>query len=272
MRTNRWNVLTGALRGGCRWLVVVMVLAAFVSTGHAQVIFTDTFEEGTGDWYKAYSSGSQILTNVGGRLSFTFADTGGNEVIGRSFPLQTIAVGDTITLSFDFRPTSNTGIFRVGLYEITGGDITAGNWASRSSEETYAGYTTFIRSNGSNIARREVSNFTTGAGNQYPTYGTVGSTAITTSGGSTNFAFQDNTDYQFTFSVTRVSETQTDTKLLVMEGETERYNVAGSQTSGDHLDAFNAAVLRISSGAALFNNIVLTGPAPIAPGTMLIIR
>lgn len=246
------------MRASKRLLIAAAVLLTAPLSSHAAtVVFTDTFDSGTGAWYKAYSNASTTLANDAGRLSFTSGQGGGFEVIGRSFSPQTIPIGETMTLSFDYRQTSATGIIRVGLYDLSAGAFSADNWANTNSG-TYAGYTTFIRDNGTNIARREASNFTTATGNGYPSYGVTGITDITSSGGLTNFTFQNNTDYQFIFSITRTSATQTDTLLTVMEGAIERYSVAGSQTSGTHSDVFNTVVLRTVSGTALFDNIQLT--------------
>ena len=234
---------------------------------HADAVFTDTSDTGTGAWYKAHSNPNTSLVNDSGRLSFApGAEAGGYEVIGRPFSTQTIAVGETISLSCDFRQTSATGILRFGLYDLSVGGFAADNWSNRSSG-TYAGYTTFIRDNGTNIARRESANFTTDFGNGYPTYGVTGSTDITSSGGATNFTFQNNTDYQFTFSITRVSETRTDTLLTVREGEIIRYSVGGSQTSGTQLGVFDTAVVRVDSGTALFDNlrVRVIRPLPESP-------
>ncbi len=235
---------------------LVLATALIIGTSHASVIFTDTFDSGTGNWHMAYSNDDSTLANDGdGRLSWTTAsDGGGTEVIGRSFTSQTIPVGYTITLSFDYRQTSATGIFRLGLYNLSEGAFSADDWANTSTG-TYAGYTTFIRDNGSNVARREAASFTTSVNNGYPTLGTVGISNITTAGGTTNYTFENNKDYQFSFSITRTSATQTDTLFTVMDGATVRYSVAGSQTSGTHLDVFDTAVLRVQSGTALFDNV-----------------
>ncbi len=238
----------------------------------ASVVFSDTFDSGNGAWHKAYvgtGGNATTLTNDSGRLSFTVGSAaGGYEAIGRAFAAQMIGVGESIMLSFDYRQTSATGILRFGLYNMTGETIGADGWANTNSGQ-YAGYTTFIRSNGSNIARREVASFTTDWANNFPTHGVSGTVNdITTTGGGTNSAFQNHTDYHLTFRIDRVSETQTDTLLTVMEGGTERYSVAGSQTSGTHLEAFNTAVLRVQSGTALFDNVrvrVIRAPRPAGP-------
>ena len=256
--------------------VALACLSFLVPVLHASVVFDDTFDSATGAWHKAYvGTGGDvtILSSDSGRLSFTAGSVaGGYEVIGRSFEVQMIGVGESITLSFDYRQTSATGILRFGLYNITGVAIGADGWANTNSGN-YAGYTTFIRSNGTNIARREAANFTSDWANNFPTHGVSGTvTDITTSGGGTNFAFQNHTDYQFTFTITRVSETQTDTLLKVIEDEVERYSVGGLQTTGTHLGGFNAAVLRVDSGTALFDNVrvrVNRGPLPEAPQVII---
>ena len=170
-------------------------------------IFTDTFDSGTGNWYKAYNgtgSDATTLANDTGRLSFTAGSVpGGFEVIGRSFTSQTIGVGETISLSFDFQQTAATGILRVGFYDLSIAAPSADDWAN-SSTGTFDGYTTFIRDSGSNVARIESDSFTATDADGYPTRGVEGGTDITSSGGGDNFTFlSDGSDYQFTFSVTR---------------------------------------------------------------------
>ena len=125
MRSNRWKMLTGAMRGCDRWLVVALVLGAVVATGHAQVIFTDTFDSGTGNWYQSGTAGT--LTTSDNQLSWL---RGGQtrETIGRSFSAQSIGVGESIRLTFDFKQNASVGILRAGLYNV-GTPIAAGNWA-----------------------------------------------------------------------------------------------------------------------------------------------
>ena len=245
-----------------KFLIAAAALMAVPLSSQAAstIIFNDTFESGTGDWYRAWTGGSTSLTTDSDRLSFTFGDTGAQEVIGRSFDAQTIPVGGSLTVTFDFRQTSATGIFRVGFYDLSTA-ITQNGWA-QTNDGSFAGYTTFIRSSTSNVARQENGPFNTTVSQAYPTVGaTAGGVTvnpITTSGGSTFHTFQDNTDYQFSFTIDRVSATQMDTRLIVMEGAIERFNVVGSQTSGTQFTDFNTLVLRTSSGTALYDNIEVT--------------
>ena len=43
-----------------------------------------------------------------------------------------------------------------------------------------------------------------------------------------------------------------------MDGTTEVYSVAGSQTTGTTLNTFDTAVLRADSGTALYDNVELS--------------
>ncbi|MCU0780958.1 MAG: hypothetical protein MUF04_07640, partial [Akkermansiaceae bacterium] len=127
--------------------VAAVSLACFAPALHGSAVFSDTFDSGTGAWHKAYNNANTTLTHDSGRLSFApGAEAGGYEVIGRSFPTQTTGVGETVTLTFDFRQTSATGILRFGLYDRSAGAFGADDWANTSGG-TYAGYTTFIRDN-----------------------------------------------------------------------------------------------------------------------------
>ena len=258
MRTNRWNFLTDAMRGGGRWLVVAMVLGAFVATGHAQVIFTDTFDEGTGDWYTAGSSGT--LTTNDGELSWTPGAGGMPAVIGRSFPTQTLEnVGDKIRLTFDYRQTGGSvGIFRTGLHGVET-PISADNWAGGNNIGVWAGYFTFVRddSTSGNRARRD---------NGSSTSNTAGPTHGGTDIGSNATRYNINTDgtvtYQVMFEVER-TETGIDT-LFTMSDGTSSFSLAGSTTTA-YTD-FNTAVIRTDTAGrtGFFDNIKVEVIGPVS--------
>ena len=78
-------------------------LAWFSPALHASVIFGDTFDAGTGAWYTGGTVGE--LTNSSQQLSWNITNTttvnGMRQVIGRSFPKQSIAVGESIEFTFD---------------------------------------------------------------------------------------------------------------------------------------------------------------------------
>ncbi len=266
-------------------ITILAAALAIASHASATTIFTDTFDSGTGAWYKAYNNGTDTaLTNSSGSLSWSVGANGGDAygVIGRSFSGQTLAVGDSILFSFDFTPTSDTGIVRVGLHDLSGGAAaSADDWANTATG-AYAGYATFFRSTGSNATRVEDGPMTTTANTAYPLYmgsnGGASNSTITTSGGSTDYPFVNNSTYQVSFEITRTSASQVDTLLTVLDGATTAYSVVGSQTSGTTYDAFNTAAVRISDGTALFDNVqVEVIPEPSAAllgglGMLLMLR
>ena len=246
MRSNRWKMLTGAMRGGGRWLVVAMVLGAGVATGHAQVIFTDTFDSGTGNWYQSGTAGT--LTTSDNQLSW-LRGSQTRETIGRSFSAQSIGVGESIRLTFDFKQNASVGILRAGLYSV-GTPIAAGNWADNNIG-AWSGYYTFIRnsSTSANDARRqEAATTTVDAG---PCDGGV---TITDPANSTNFALQNDTTYQVVFQVFRDTETEMRTLLTLSSGSTTHFSVQGKTTTV--YTNFNTAVIRIENATTvLFDNI-----------------
>ena len=73
-----------------------------LGAARAQIIFTDAFDSGTGDWYigsTVNQSGDSTLANSSGQLQFTVGTAQNkDELVGRSFTEQTLAVGQTIRM------------------------------------------------------------------------------------------------------------------------------------------------------------------------------
>lgn len=87
---------------------------------NAATIFTDTFASGTGSWYSGGNSGASvnattgILANSSGPLSWTPSTTGDiTRAIGRPFTSQTVAVGQTIRITFDSAAAFPAGSFKL---------------------------------------------------------------------------------------------------------------------------------------------------------------
>lgn len=223
----------------------------------------DTFDAGTGNWYKAANSGS--LTNVTGRLRW--AENGSNmaEVIGRSFDAQTLTVGQTMRLTFDFTWSAGTGnILRAGLYNVTN-PIAADNWAGSNAIGAWEGYYTFVRdaSASGNVARRDAA-----ASASEAVGPTNGGTTITVGTNTTNFDINGTAavTYQGTFEVTYVSPTQVDTLFTLKEGEITRFSVPG--TTSTIYNTFNTVVIKTGANGpiAFFDNVKVEIPAAIASG------
>jgi fibronectin-binding autotransporter adhesin len=225
----------------------------------------DTFAAGTGKWFKGVTGTSGTLTNDAGRLRWSEGN-GSNmaEVIGRSFDPQTLTVGQTMRLTFDFTWTSSGGdILRAGLFNVTN-PIASDNWSNAGGIGAWNGYYTFVRdaSGSGNVARRE-SNSAASA-TVGPTNGASGTfTVITSPANTTNFNINDNATviYQGTFEVTYVSPTQVDTLFTLKEGETTRFSVTG--TTSTIYNTFNTVVFKTgaSGPTAYFDNVKVEIPS-----------
>lgn len=234
-------------------LILAITFSAGVS--NAAVIFTDTFDSGTGNWYKARTSGT--LSNSSGKLSWAEGGSNMDEVIGRSFAAQSLAVGDTIRLTFDFTWTSSGGdILRAGLFDVTNA-IAADNWAGSNAIGAWDGYYTFVRdaSGSGNVARSDA------AGSASGTVGpTNGGTTITVGTNTTNFNINDNSTvtYQGMFEVNYVSASQMTTLFTLTEGATTRFSVSGSTST--IYDTFDTVVFKAGANGPIstFDNVSVT--------------
>jgi hypothetical protein len=232
----------------------LFILAFALSAGasNAAVIFTDTFDSGTGNWYKARTSGT--LSNSSGKLSWAEGGSNMDEVIGRSFTQQSLAVGETIRLTFDFTWTSSGGdILRAGLYDVTNA-IAADNWAGSNAIGAWDGYYTFVRDANSsgNVARSDA------AGSASGTVGpTNAGTTITVGSNTTNFDINDNSTvtYQGMFEINYVSAGQMTTLFTLTEGATTRFSVSGSTST--IYDTFDTVVFKTGANGptSSFDNV-----------------
>jgi len=222
-------------------------LASVVSLS-AQTVFNDTTD--FSNWYKGPST-SGTLDKSGGDLNWTPGSTGGGEVIGRSFAATTLAVGETLRLSFDWTQTvGSVFIFRAGLFDIQNA-ITADDWAD-GNIGTYNGYYTFVRdaSSTGNTARRE-----NGTNSNLSTTPLQAGTNIGTN--STNFNFLLGTTYSVIFDVTRADASSTiSTSMSILDGSTEVFSLDGTATS-NLTNTFDSVFIRNSgqNTTATFDNI-----------------
>jgi hypothetical protein len=236
----------------------------------AGVIFTDTFESGTGGWFKAAPVSGDSLSASTDALVWKESGNLMSESIGRSFPEVTLAVGQKLKLSFDYRQTGTqptTHIIRAGLYQLAN-PIAADNWAGANAVGAWKGYGTFVRDNSSssetNVARVESGASTSASAG--PNNGTSG--AYTDIGPKPviqyNLADDGSVTYRFVFEATLVSPTRMDTLLTVSSGTgpaaTTHFSIPASQTTGTIHKSFNTVVLKQSGGSgmpATYDNIEL---------------
>lgn len=221
----------------------------------------DTFDSGTGAWYRATNNGT--LTNESGRLRSTETGSNMDEAIGRSFTSQALNVGETIRLTFDLiwnstTATANNQIFRAGFFNVTN-PITAANWSGSNAIGPWGGYYTFVRDGNAigNLARRESS--ASASNTVGPTNGATG-TFTQIGSNTTNYDIANLTTYQGMFEVTYVSATQIDTLFTLMSGSTTHFSVAGSQTSGPLVTTFDTVVFKTGASVteAFFDNVQVT--------------
>lgn len=224
--------------------------------------FIDTFDAGTGAWFKATSGGS--LTHDNGRLRWAENGSMMAEAIGRPFAPHTLVAGQTLRLTFDFAwntgstTTGSAKIIRAGLFNVAS-PINADNWSGANAIGAWDGYYTFVRDGNAtgNLARRESS--ASASASNGPTNGSGTITQIGSD--TTNFNINDNATviYRGTFDVTRVSDTRIETLFTLKEGEVTRFSVPGSQTSASLATTFNTVVFKTGANnpVAFYDNVRL---------------
>jgi hypothetical protein len=218
-------------------------------------IFTDTFDAAVGNWFKGVPSAGDSLTVTAdplpaGQLEWKENGNSMAETIARPFPETTLAVGQKLRVSFDYRQNGSTtnNIIRAGLYNVTT-PVAADNWAAGNAIGAWAGYTSFVRdaSGTGNIAR--VESGTTTSGTVGPTQGATGTfTTITSPPNTTNFNINNDgtVTYQVVFEVNYVSATQMDTLFTFSStsGETTTAHFTVTGTTATIHNTFDTLVLK----------------------------
>jgi autotransporter-associated beta strand protein len=230
--------------------------ALFVHQSLASVVFLDTFDSGTGNWYKGGTEGT--LSTVAEELSWEPGSTDdARNNIGRSFSSTSVAVGETIRLTFDYRKVSATAdILRAGIFNTTT-PITVDNWASGNLIGAYSGYYTFIRDNSASTHIPRYQAYGSSSNINGP-LNTSGVTAIGSA--TTQYNINDNgtVTYQGVFEITRVSASQIETLFTLSSGGTTHISVPGTNTTTEHMmSEFNTVALRTRYASVLFDNIKL---------------
>lgn len=226
----------------------------------AGVILTDSFDAGSGSWFKAAPVTGDSLSVVGGQLEWMENGTLMQEVIGRPLPETSLAVGQSLRLSFDYRQNgapNSSHLIRAGFYNLAT-PIADHNWAGNNTVGAWRGYGTFVRDDSTNtatnVARTESG--TTTSNTAGPNNGTPGAyTDIGTKITQFNLNDEGTTNYQFSFEVNFVSPTRMDTLLTVsstLNGIINtHFSIPGSQTSGTLQSTFNTIVLKQAGGLAM---------------------
>jgi hypothetical protein len=247
--------------------LAIASLALVTSSSHSAVIFTDAFASGTGDWYTGGSTGT--LANSSGQLSWTpSAVNDVTRTVGRSFTPQTLAVGETIRISFDYTQNAATAsdIIRVGLYDVAN-PISANEWSTAGTTVGgFAGYYGFFRDNdfsNPNLLRTDSGTDTTSLANG-PTMSVAAATFSTIAGQTTTFNIVQSTQYQAVYELTRTSSTVMSSVFKLSSGVTTHQLMTGSTLSGVFGSSFDTVVIR-PNGPILLDNIqVSVIPEPSA--------
>jgi hypothetical protein len=239
------------------------------------IVFTDTFTNGTGGWFKAAPvSGDSLSVNLG-QLEWRENGNLMNEVVGRSFPGVTLATGQTLRLSFDYRQNGTTNasqIIRAGLYKL-GGPISAHHWAGSNAVGAWKGYGTFVRDDSTSTCVARVESGASTSTNFGPNNGSSGAyTDIGSKVTRYNLADAGEVTYRFVFEATLVSTTRMETLLTVTSGSgtsaVTHFSIPGVQTSGTIHTSFDAVVLKQAGGSsmpALYDNIEVKLVGPLDP-------
>lgn len=275
--------------------VSVLTLAAAVAvlvgstTARADVVFTDTFDSGTGNWYKSAggtASNQGSLTNASGELSWAISSADlKRQSVGRAFAAQTLANdGDKLQLTFDWKQTNNSAsLIRVGLFDIAG-TIASHGWlwngtttvnATAGTIGNFGGYYSYLRDNNANnslAAHQTGTNIWTG-GLDTPTEQTT--TPLATPGVPLyNLANDGSVTYDVLFEVERVSATQVITLMTISSGATTHLSVTGTHNGGSVVTSFDSVVIRqgptsgTAYGTMLLDNIQLEYVAVPEPASL----
>jgi hypothetical protein len=228
-----------------------------VSSQAATIVFTDTFDSGTGSWFKGGTTGT--LSNSSSQLSWATSGTNDdNYSIGRAFATQTLEVGQTIRVTMDYTQNAATAndIIRVGFHNTTN-TISADAWStSGSGLGATTGYYGFLRDNATVSGLRRESITDTSAVANGPTVSATGVNSLTSlAGHNTSFDIVQDTKYQLAFELTRTSLTEMSAAYTLSTGSTVHQNMTGISTVL-HND-FDAIVIR-PNGPILLDNIEVT--------------
>jgi pectate lyase/pectin methylesterase-like acyl-CoA thioesterase len=229
------------------WLKAQSSTAATVATGSAQFTWNTT----SADMISAYftSAGSPVRLGVGDTLSVsvTFSFTGLNPAVIAS-PSPGLRFG--ILDSKGSRPADNGGTSNAVYIGDTG-------YGLFTSISTTGGGTAFTLNRRTTITSNNI--FNTGAD-----FTTIGS------GGGTARPFADNTDYALTYSLTRLSATETRLAASITGGALgDAYNFSTAETSSAPDTTFDYFGWRVGSSnfaaSITFKNLSVTlGLAPPA--------
>jgi len=234
----------------------------FALPSQAAIIFSDTFSDlSNGAWYTA-ATGTNSGTLDAGSGALVWSETGGGiqEVFGRSIPTTTVAVGETLRLTYSYTPGTGNSIIRAGFYDLNG-TISQNGWGFGETALTgaFSGFTSFLRvdSNLADHAARHdsgtLNTITTGTANG-PLQG--GTSFTTISGADAKYTVSTSVTYTVVYEVTRTGTNSYTTSFSLSSDGTTHLNVVGSGNSSV-APTFDAVTLRQTGGSAIYDDITL---------------
>src|SRR5215471_17535580 len=251
-----------------------------ITSAAGQTIMNDSFADGerltfappaSATWLKAQSSTVATVTPGSARFTWntTSADMISSFFTGAGSPV-TLGVGDTLNLSvtFSFTGLNQPGVgtpspgLRFGILDSKGSRPPDNGNTSNAlyTGDTGYGLFTSISTVGSGTAFTLNRRTTLSSNNIFNTgadFTTVGS------GGGTALAFANNTDYVLTYSITRLSATQTTLAASITGGALgTAYNFSTTETSATPANTFDYLGWHVRSSnfaaSITFKNLTVT--------------
>ncbi|WP_232766554.1 PEP-CTERM sorting domain-containing protein [Geminisphaera colitermitum] len=252
------SLLSASLPALALALALALVFAAQAQAATVTTLLNTNFEDGTTQGWTAYqASNPPSLTptqekDTGGNVLNTYnqisSSTAFRGVYALLSPSVTLAEGDTITITFRLMFTAATTNVRFGFFKYAGGaqDIEGG-----TSDD---GYNASVSNAGNSISL----NRDRDAGND-PTSGSGNAITATTNVTATN-AFESNTWYDASFTLTYIAENNMQVAATVGSA-----SVVGTRTSGNYTD-FGMFYIGSGNNNARFaiDDVLVTTTATVA--------
>ncbi|HEY0461226.1 MAG TPA: pectinesterase family protein [Pyrinomonadaceae bacterium] len=224
----------------------------------ATTVIDDTFADGVSTNQNLANNSLQVFksrsgttrTDAVGSVEFDLTTAGGSDAYWAHFTNSgapaTLGVGDSITFQGTFSLTgfqNNAQDIRFGLFDSKGtrntADLAGGQGNAVFGDDTGYAAQFFASGTGSPFAlyRRDVTSPVTT--NIFNTFTNAGFTVLTGTGATARQALTNDTPYVFSYTVTRLSATQTQVTVSVTGGTLSNLNYTATETSAAPYTAFD---------------------------------
>lgn len=267
---------TGAGARPLRRSEIGRVPAAFPAYPIVTELFADGTRDATGNgqsppfslrWFcNAATSSNTIVSASNGTLALTgsTASLPTRQALAY-FPAQTLAVGDVITLSFQFKITAPLNVaqgLRAALLSNGLNTLVTSDSGANSSTYTGTGYGTFINPAPTAANPAALVERSTSAGTIVTT--PTGSSWAATSSGGTQQSLVAGTTYTATLTVRRTGATSASLNTTYTGGTLSPVTVSGTDTTG--VFTFDTIALGVGSscvGSVTYSNITVAKTTPL---------